>query len=181
MKRDKGMDTGPTLGMCETPIGPDETAGQLEARLAVMGADFLMEVMPAYLAGELTPQPQPDEGVTITRRIRKQQACLDWSESAESLHNKVRAFSPSMGAYTFWAGTRVKVLGSEVVAPELIPEGDPGTVFLWQGMPVVVAGQGCLKLVYVQMAGKRPMDGGAFVRGRADLVGTRLGAQEPGE
>jgi methionyl-tRNA formyltransferase len=167
--------------MRETPIGPQETAGELETRLATIGVDLLMEVMPAYLAGELKPQPQPDEGVTITRRIRKQQARLDWSDSAESLHNQVRAFSPAIGAYTFWGGTRVKILRSEVVYPDAIPESGPGTVFLWQEMPVAVAGQGCLKLVYVQMAGKRPMDGGAFVRGRTDFVGTRLSSQEPGE
>ena len=181
MKLDEGLDTGPILGMRETPIGPQETAGELETRLATMGVDLLMEVMPAYLAGELTPQPQPEEGVTITRRIRKQQARLDWSDSAESLHNQVRAFSPAIGAYTFWDGTRVKILRSEVVYPETIPESGPGAVFLLQEMPVAVTGQGCLKLVYVQMAGKRPMDGGAFVRGRTDFVGTRLSSQEPGE
>jgi methionyl-tRNA formyltransferase len=181
MKMDKGLDTGPILGMRETPIGSEETAGDLEARLAVMGADLLMELMPAYLAGELTPQPQPDEGVTITRRLRKEQACLEWSDSAESLHNQVRAFSPAIGSYTFWDGRRVKILRSEVVVPEIIPESGPGSVFLWQEMPVVVTGQGCLKLVYVQMAGKRPMDGGAFVRGRTDLLGTRLSSQKPGE
>jgi methionyl-tRNA formyltransferase len=181
IKLDEGLDTGPILGMRETPIGPQETAGELETRLATIGVDLLMEVMPAYLAGELKPQPQPDEGVTITRRIRKQQARLDWSDSAESLHNQVRAFSPAIGAYTFWDSTRVKILRSEVVHPDTIPESGPGTIFLWQGMPVSVTGQGCLKLVYVQMAGKRPMDGGAFVRGRTDFVGTRLSSQEPGE
>ena len=75
----------------------------------------------------------------------------------------------------------MKILRSEVVYPDVIPESGLGTVFLWQGMPVSVTGQGCLKLVYVQMAGKRPMDGGAFVRGRTDLVGTRVSSQEPGE
>lgn len=181
IKLDEGSDTGPILGMRRTPIGPEETGGELEARLAAIGADLLMEIMPAYLAGDLTPRPQPDDGVTITRRIRKQQARLDWSDSADSLHNRIRAFSPAIGAYTYWNGTRVKVLRSEVVYPDAVPEGGPGTVFLWQEMPVVVAGQGCLKLVYVQMAGKRPMDGGAFVRGRTDLVGTCLSSQEPGE
>ena len=181
IKLDEGSDTGPILGMRRTPIGPEETGGELEARLAAIGADLLMEIMPADLAGDLTPRPQPDDGVTITRRIRKQQARLDWSDSADSLHNRIRAFSPAIGAYTHWNGTRVKVLRSEVVYPDALPEGGPGTVFLWQEMPVVVAGQGCLKLVYVQMAGKRPMDGGAFVRGRTDLVGTCLSSQEPGE
>ncbi|MBN1250431.1 MAG: methionyl-tRNA formyltransferase [Anaerolineae bacterium] len=181
MKLDEGLDTGPVLAMRETGIGPEETAGDLEARLAEMGADLLMEVLPGYLSGELTPQPQPEEGATITRRIKTSEAQLDWTAPAAVLHNHVRAFCPEPGAYTFWDGVRLKVLRSEVVEPEELPEAEPGTVFLWKDMPAVVTGDGCLALVYVQLAGKRPMDGGAFVRGRQDFVGAQLGSQEPGE
>jgi len=181
MKLDPGMDTGPILGMRETPVGPDETAGELEARLSALGADLLLELMPAYLAGDLMPQPQPEEGVTVIHRRRKAQAVLDWSRSAGQLHNQVRAFSPDIGAYTYWDGVRVKVLRSELVHPADAPAGGSGTVFSWLGEPVVVTGDGYLKLVYVQMAGKRPMDGGAFVRGRREFVGARLSSQSPGE
>ncbi|MGC9521773.1 MAG: methionyl-tRNA formyltransferase [Anaerolineae bacterium] len=181
IKLDEGLDTGPILAMRETPIGPEETAGELEERLAHLGADLLMEVLPAYLAGTLQPRPQPEEGVAVTRRIRKSQARIDWSQSAEHLHNHVRAFSPSPGAYAFWDGVRVKVLRSRVVHPADPPEAEPGTVFLWDDLPVVVTGSGCLALVHVQMAGKRPMDGDAFVRGRKDFVGAVLSSQKPGE
>ncbi len=181
MKLDEGLDTGPILAMRETPIGPEETAGELEDRLARLGADLLMEILPAYLEGALEPRPQPEEGVTVTRRLRKSQARIDWSQSAEHLHNHIRAFSPSPGAYTFWDGVRFKVLRSRVVHPADPPEAEPGTVFLSDDMPAVVTGSGCLALVRVQMAGKRPMDGDAFVRGRQDFVGTVLGSQEPGE
>jgi methionyl-tRNA formyltransferase len=181
MKLDAGLDTGPVLAMRETHIGPEETAGDLEARLAELGADLLMEVLPDYLAGELDPEPQPEEGVTITRRIKASEAQLDWSSSAEVLRNQVRAFYPAPGAYTFWDGTRLKILRSEVSWPDVVPDAEPGTVFLWRDVPTVVTGKGCLSLVYVQMAGKRPMDGDAFVRGRHDFVGAQLGSQEPGE
>lgn len=182
MKLDEGLDTGPVLAMQETPIDPDETAGDLEGRLAEMGADLLLKVMPDYLSGELVPQPQPEMGVTVTRRIKKSQAHLDWSASADALHNQVRAFYPAPGAYTFWDGVRIKVLRSEVVHPDEVPDAAPGTVFMWKDMPTVVTvGSACLSLVTMQMAGKRPMDGGAFVRGRQEFVGARLGAQEPGE
>jgi methionyl-tRNA formyltransferase len=181
MKIDEGLDTGPVLAMRETPIDPNEIAGDLEVRIAKMGADLLMDVLPDYLAGDLIPQPQPDEGVSTMRRFKTSQAQLDWSASAEMLHNRVRAFSPTPGAFTFWNGARIKVLRSEIVAPETVPDVEPGIVFLSQEMPTVVTGCGCLKLVYVQMAGKRPMDGGAFVRGKQDFVGASLGPQEPGE
>ncbi len=181
MKMDEGLDTGPILAARETPIGRGETAGQLETRLAHLGAELLLEVLPAYLGGSLKPRPQPEEGVTVTRRIRKEQAQIDWAHSAEAVHRQIRAFAPDPGAYTFWNGTRVKVLAAQPVHPAVAPQGEPGLVFLWKAQPAVVTGAGHLILAQLQMAGKRPMDGGAFVRGRQELVGTVLGSQEPGE
>lgn len=181
MKLDEGLDTGPVLAMRETPIEPEETAGDLERRLAALGADLLIEVLPSYLSGEVEPESQPDEGITMTRMMRKSAARIDWAESAEDLHNQIRAFAPAPGAYTFWDGTRVKIFESRVVQPEEALSAEPGTVILWDDRPTVVTGEGCLALVHLQMAGKRPMDAGAFVRGRQDFVGAVLGAQEPGE
>ncbi|MGC9349944.1 MAG: methionyl-tRNA formyltransferase, partial [Anaerolineae bacterium] len=181
MKLDEGLDTGPMLAMRETPIGPEETAGELERRLAELGADLLMEVLPAYLADEIKPEPQPDEGVTITRMMRKSAARIDWSKSAEELCNHIRAFAPSPGAYTFWDGKRLKIFQARVVQPDEVSGEEPGTVMMWQDLPTVLTGEGCLALIHLQMAGKRPMDAGAFVRGRQDFVGAVLGAQKPGE
>ena len=186
IKLDEGLDTGPMLAARETPIDPNETAGELESRLARIGADLLMGVLPAYLSGQIEPQPQPEEGVTMTRTFRKSQALIDWAASAEEGHNHIRAFSPDPGAYTFWEGVRLKILRSRIVEPDEVlrseTEGDaPGTVSLWEGLPVVATGEGHLALVYLQMAGKRPMDGGAFVRGRQDFIGTVLGSEQPGE
>jgi methionyl-tRNA formyltransferase len=181
MKLDAGIDTGPLLAKRETPVDSDETAGELEERLAHLGADLLVGVLPAYLAGTLKPEPQPEEGVTLTRLIGKAQVAVDWSQTAEVLHNHIRAFSPDPGAFTYWEDTRVKLLRSKRIYPDFAVEGEPGTVFLWEGMPGVVAGSGYLALIHLQMAGKRPMDGGTFVRGRQDFVGTVLGSQKPGE
>lgn len=181
MKLDAGMDTGPVLAKREIKIRPNETAGELENRLSDLGADLLMDVLPAYLAGDLQPEPQPEEGVTVTRPIRKKQARIDWDRSAEDLHNHVRAFAPEPGAYTFWDGRRLKIFRTEVVEPEDEPEGEPGTVAVRGDRPVVVTGHGCLALVRIQMAGKRPMDASAFVRGRRNFVGATLGSQKPGD
>jgi methionyl-tRNA formyltransferase len=181
MKLDAGLDTGPVLAMRETPIDPDETAGELEGRLAHLGADLLLDTLPAYLANKLEPKPQPEEGVTMTRLIRKSQAAIDWTQTAEVLHNHIRAFSPEPGAFTYWKGSRIKLLRSKRIHPNLVPEGEPGTVFMWRDEPGVITGSGYLALIHLQMAGKRPMDGGTFVRGRQDFVGTVLSSPKPGE
>jgi methionyl-tRNA formyltransferase len=176
MKIDEGMDTGPILSSRQMEIYPNETAGELENRLAVLGAELLMETLPLYLAGKLLPIEQPEGGVTITRLRKKNAEIIDWAQPADVVHNHIRAYAPKPGAYTFWNGTRFKVLRSCVIQPGEVPEGVPGTVFLWEKKPVVITSDGYLALKQVQMAGKRPMDGGAFVHGRKNFVGTILGS-----
>ncbi len=177
MQMDEGLDTGPILAQRETAIGPLETAGQLEERLAQMGAELLIEVLPDYLAGRLQPRPQPEEGVTLARRLPKEAARLDWNESAEALARRVRAFAPKPGAYTEWEGKRLKVLLAkplDVAGPE---GAIPGTVFVREGRPAVVTGGGdALLLLQLQMAGKRPLTGEVFLRGSKKMVGAVLGA-----
>ncbi len=180
MKLDEGMDTGPIMAKREVPILPGETAGELEARLAEIGGQLLLEVLPDYVAGRLQPQPQPQEGVTLTQRIPTDAAGIDWSCSAVTLERHVRAFAPVPGAFTTWDGVRMKVLRGEAVAYDEAA-ASPGTVFLWRKLPAVVAGDGALVLLQVQMAGKRPMNGDLFVRGRKDLLGAVLSSHRPGE
>lgn len=181
MKMDKGLDTGPILAMREIAIKATEDAGALESRMAEIGADLLLDILPNYLAGRLLPQAQPEEGVTITRRIPKKAAAIDWSCSAQELCNHVRAFAPVPGAYTTWNGSHFKVLATRVADENISHNAQPGTVFLNNNMPIVVTGSGCLVLMQVQMAGKRPMDGNLFVRGRKNFLGAQLGSQPPGE
>ncbi len=181
MKMDEGLDTGPILAMREVRIEPGESAGQLEERLAQLGADLLIEVLPDYLHGCRVPQPQPKEGVTKTWRLRTKAAEIDWSRPAQVLANHVRAFAPKPGAYTYWDGTRFKVLKAQVLASDVTPSGPPGTIFMWGKVPAVISGEGALALLQVHMAGKRPMSGEAFVHGRNDFVGVQLGSPEPGE
>jgi len=181
MKMDEGLDTGPILTMREVPIAPGETAGELEGRLAEIGAQVLMEVLPDYLSGHLQPRPQPDEGATITRRIPAEEAGIDWTRSAADLERHVRAFAPAPGAFTGWNGARLRVLQSETLSGAALAPSAPGTVFLWGKFPAVATGEGALVLLQVQMAGKRPMSGDLFVRGRKDLLGAVLSSRRPGE
>ena len=181
MKMDKGLDTGPMLAVREVTIGQAESAGELEERLAQIGADLILDVLPDYLSGALSPHPQPEAGVTMTRRIQKAAAHINWNQSALTLGNHVRAFAPQPGAYTDWNGARIKILKAQAIGAVDMPAGPPGTVFLWQKMPAVITHDGALALLQVQMAGKRPMSGDAFVRGKKDFVGTLLGSPTPGE
>lgn len=180
MKLDEGMDTGPIVVKREVPILPGETGGELETRLAEIGAQLLLEVLPDYIAGLVQPQPQPQEGATLAPRIPTEAAGIDWACSAITLERHVRAFAPAPGAFTTWNGTRLKVLRGEAVTCDTQAEC-PGSVFLWQKSPAVMAGEGALVLLQVQMAGKRPMNGDAFVRGRKDLLGAVLSSHRPGE
>lgn len=183
MKLDEGMDTGPIVAKRDVPILPGETGGELEARLAEIGAQLLLEVLPDYVAGLVQPQPQPQEGVTLAPRISTEAAGIDWTCSAATLERHVRAFAPAPGAFTTLHGTRLKVLQGEAIAYS--DDGAdvilPGTVFPWDKFPAVVTGEGALVLLQVQMAGKRPMNGDAFVRGRKDLLGAVLSSHRPGE
>ncbi|MBN2391424.1 MAG: methionyl-tRNA formyltransferase [Anaerolineae bacterium] len=180
IKLDEGMDTGPVVAKREVPILPGETGGELEARLAEIGAQLLLEVLPDYIAGIAQPQPQPEDGVTLAPRIPSTAAGIDWTCSAETLERHVRAFAPTPGAFTTWNGARLKVLQGEAVACDK-QDASPGKVFLCQKLPAVVTGDGALVLLQVQMAGKRPMNGDAFVRGRKDLLGAVLSSHRPGE
>lgn len=181
MQMDAGLDTGPILAQRELPIYQDETAGELEERLAQLGAELLLEILPAYLSGELQPRPQPEEGVTLTRRLQKEAAALDWQQPARLLERQVRAFSPEPGAFTLWGEERLKILRARAL-PEgtPLPEAAPGTVFAQGSMPAVMTGEGALVLLQLQMAGKRPMNGDAFLRGKSAVLGSRLTAPAAG-
>lgn len=180
MQMDEGLDTGPIVAQRETEIRPHETAGELEERLAQLAGELLIDILPDYLSGALHPRPQPEEGVTFCRRVRKEAAEIDWTRAAQELSRHVRAYAPEPGAYTFWGRQRLKIFRARPLE-EGAPEGQAGEVFVWQEQPAVVTGEGALVLSRLQMAGKRPMDGDAFLRGRRDIIGAVLAPRKPGD
>lgn len=101
MRMDAGLDTGGIVSTRSTPIAPDDNAQTLHDRLAVLGAELLEQTIPRYVTGELSPRPQPAEGVTYARKLTKGDGHLDWSQPARMLHNRVRAFTPWPGAFTY--------------------------------------------------------------------------------
>lgn len=179
MQMDEGVDTGPILAQREEPIRADDTAGSLTERLARLAADLLLAVLPPYLAGERAPRPQPEEGVTYCRPLKTEDGRLDWSRPAVELDRQVRAVTPWPGAFTFWQGQRLKILRATPLQDWQASQ-KPGTVVPVQEGAAVVAGEGALRLLEVQRAGKKPLPIEAFLRGQQGFLGSVLqeGASE---
>ncbi|MCS7222012.1 MAG: methionyl-tRNA formyltransferase [Anaerolineae bacterium] len=174
MLMDEGMDTGPILAQATMEIRPDDTAGTLGERLARQGADLLMATLPMWLAGELSPQPQPVEGATVCRPLSKEQGQIDWTRPAVEIERMVRAYQPWPSAFTFWQGQRLKILRSHAV------EGtaEPGMVIRWDNGAAVGTGQGLLVLDEVQLAGRRAIRIAEFLRGQQAILGARLESRQ---
>lgn len=166
MRMDAGLDTGPILSQRSIPIDATDTAGTLSDKLSLLGAELLAETLPAYLAGNLQPRPQPAEGVTLAPLLSKVEGQLDVNDGAESLARRVRAFNPWPAASLPWKGGALKVLRAHA----LPGRGQPGQHKVHDGLPAVVTASGLLVLDEVQPAGKRPMGGRSFLQGTRDWV-----------
>lgn len=160
MQMTAGLDTGPVLLREATPIGADETSGDLQTRLSEMGVRLILEVLRSMPA--LRPEPQAAAGVTYAVKIDKAEARVDWSRPAVEVDRLIRGLSPFPGAWCEVGGERVKLLRSHLTGGA----GSPGTVL--HGL-TVACGRGAVTLTEVQRAGKRPMGAAEFLRG-ADLV-----------
>lgn len=161
MRMDAGVDTGAMLSQRSLPIQPSDTAGTLSEKLAVLGADLLLEALPAYLRGEIQPQAQDNSLATYAPMLQKEQGQLDFSQPAQALARQVRAYHPWPGTFTLWEGQVLKIH-----AAHAIPEpSQPGKRYIHEGLPALGCGEGMLVLDELQPAGKRPMPGRAFLQG----------------
>jgi len=171
MKMDIGLDTGPILSQRSVRIKPDETAGSLFETLSQLGADALLETLPGYFAGEIAPRPQPEDGATYAGMLKKQEGELDFSQTAAELERKVRAFNPWPGTYFDWDGGRLKVHKASTAFVFTYMFQSPGTRTVHEGQPAIYGGDNTmLVLEEVQLAGKKRMDGKAFLAGARDWV-----------
>lgn len=166
MQMEAGLDTGPVLLRRSTPIDPDATTGLLHDKLSAMGALAIGDAL-AQLP-DLTPQPQPEAGVTYAAKIDKSEARIDWSQSAQEIDRQIRGLSPFPGAWCEWSGQRVKLLASQLASGQ----GRPGEV-LAEDM-TVACGTGALQITRLQRAGKGAQDAREFQRGAQIEPGTRL-------
>ena len=174
MQMDEGLDTGPILAQVRCPIAPDDTTETLTRRLAQMGADLLIDVLPRWTGGQIVPQAQP-EGATFSRRLSKEAGWIDWRLPAPALERMTRAYDPWPGAYTTYRGQRLKIVRAQAL-PDRYDARPSGYVILLPDQRVAITtGQGVLVLHEVQLAGKRAVSIDAFCRGYPDLIGSALG------
>jgi len=162
MKMEAGLDAGPVYQQERTVIGPTETAGELHDRLAEIGARALMTALPQILDGSLRPVPQDESLVTFAPKIAKQQARLDWHDSAAALARRVRAFLP-------WPVAEGRLDDGRILRiwraqPIVAPPAEPGRILAEGATGIDVAtADGCLRIEMLQPPGARPMSAQAYL------------------
>jgi len=166
MQMDAGLDTGPVLLREATAIGPGDTTGALHDRLAEIGARLIVQALDR-LPG-LQPAPQPEDGVTYAAKIDKAEAQVDWTRPAVEVDRLIRGLSPFPGAWTEIGGERVKLLASRLAEGQ----GAPGLVL--DDALTVACGEGAIRILRLQRAGKAPQDRDTFQRGSPVAEGTQL-------
>ncbi len=179
------LDAGPVLGAIATPIGPLDTTETLTERIAELGAERLMELLPGWVAGSVEAVAQEESLATYAGRIDKDDGVIDWTRSAEEIARVVRAYEPWPRATTLRDGERLTIHAAWPLAATL--EAEPGLVLAGDGEPLgellpgrralatVACGSGALALLRVQRAGRRPLDIEDYLNGDRALIGARLG------
>jgi len=170
---EEGLDTGPVLGVVTEPIGPDDTSGDLLARLALSGSELLVRTLDAIEAGVAVPVPQPSEGVSLAPKITVEEALVDWSAPALAVDRLVRAVTPDPGAWTVARGERLG-LGPVRALPDDRSLA-PGEVAAGKSEVRVGTGSHAVRLGEVRPAGRRPMPAADWARGLRPEAGERLG------
>ena len=168
MRMEEGLDTGPVAMAERVAIGADMTAGELHDRLAPLGADLMVRALAALEKDALVLTPQPDDGVVYAAKIDKAETRIDWRRPWKEVHDHARGLSPFPGAWCEIGGARVKVLRTT----KGDGAGAPGTVL--DDRLTVACGDGAVRIVNVQPAGKRAMTAEEYLRGSRVAAGSVL-------
>ena len=176
MQMDPGLDTGPVVDWAETAVLPRDTTGTLGPRLAELGAERLLAMLPAWLAGECRPVPQLHlPGIpSHCGLIRKADGRIDWTQSATDIALQVRACNPWPAAHCWWQGQQLRILEAQAT-PGGVPSQGMGRALDTDVGLAVQTGDGLLRLTTVQLAGRKAMAAAAFRRGAGrNMAGSRL-------
>ena len=167
----EGMDTGDILLTAETPVGEEETSGELFDRLKDLGADLLVETLEKLERGNLTPVPQEEAKATHAPMLRKEMAEVDWTRPAKEIHDQIRGLNPWPLAVSQLDGHRLKLLASRVREGK----GEPGKAFSQNGSLLVYCGEGALEITLLQTDKGKRMDGKSYLLGHPLGEGSRFG------
>jgi methionyl-tRNA formyltransferase len=178
MQIDPGLDTGPMLLTYETPVGPDETAPELTARLAEAGGPLMAETLRKLDLGEIAPQPQDNSQATFAPLLKKNDGIIDWNLSADQIYNRIRGLQPWPGAFTTFRSKNCQIWGKALPTTETqLPSGLPvGAIALTKSAIFVVCGNAsALRLEHVQLEGRNRVTAQEFVNGAHLTAGERFG------
>jgi methionyl-tRNA formyltransferase len=175
MKMDAGLDTGEIISQARTLILPEDNSQTLHDRLAQLGAELLAETIPDYIAGKISPQPQPTEGANYAAKIKREDGKIDWNEPAEKILNRLRAFTPWPGAFTFLPvqpkPQLLKIWKAEIVERS----GATGEILSADRSGIVVAcGQNALRILELQREGGKRLTVDQFLIGFSLKSGDRF-------
>jgi len=173
MLMDEGVDTGFILSQDSIDIAAEDTSASLEEKLGTLGGQLLLDTLPRWLRGEITPRAQDSSQATYTSLLRREDGHIVWTESAEKIARQCRAFYPWPGAFAFWQDKELKILRARP-GPSCQPETTPGMVLQSDSQVAVATASGLLVLEMVQLAGKRPLSAAEFVRGQRSFIGAIL-------
>ncbi|WP_440054625.1 methionyl-tRNA formyltransferase [Pseudoalteromonas sp. T1lg65] len=175
MQMDEGLDTGDMLHIERCPITATDTSADLYAKLAELGPQALIKTLANLGSGNCQAEPQNDALANYAKKLSKEEANVDWTQSALQIERNIRAFNPWPICFTSMAGNVVKLWQAQVIDQH----GQPGTVLNSDKHGIVVAcGEQALQITMLQPQGKKPMSAQDFLNGRADWVttGTQVGA-----
>lgn len=176
MQTEAGIDTGDILSVVKTPIDDEETAGDLFDRLAILGADLLIETLDKLEKGLITPITQDDSLATHVKMIKKEDGIINWEDSAKNIHNKVRGMNPWPVAYTYLNGKMLKIFTSKVVDNNSNSTCSCGEVLACNKTDglIIKCGEGSLKIEELQLEGGKKMLAHDFILGRKIQQGNLL-------
>ena len=169
MKMEEGLDSGPVAMERRVPIPCEATAGELHDQLARLGADLMQDALGGLERGALTPTPQAQTGITYAHKIEKEETKIVWARPWREVHNHIRGLSPAPGAW-FELGDDIRVKVLRTTKAE--GEGPPGTVL--DDKLTVACGEGALRILELQRAGRQAMKAHEFLRGMSVAAGTRF-------
>ena len=174
MKMDAGMDTGGILSQRRTPILPHDDSATLHHRLAQLGAELLVETIPGYVAGKILPAPQPDDA-SYAPKIKKEDGHINWNLSAQTILNRLRAFVPWPGAFTFLKSEPRPCLLKIWKAVVVEKTGEPGEILSADQHGLIIAcGKDALNILELQRESGRRMSAAEFLTGHPLKTGTRF-------
>ncbi len=168
------VDAGDILGQRTVPIDSDDTSDSLGRRLAVIGAELVIDVLDRHVRGEISPHRQDETEATFTRRLQKSDGLIDWNQTAERIGRMVRAFHSWPGAFSSWRGKSIKLVNVKAMESSGL---EPGEVAIGpeSNTLLIGTGHGQLAVQRLQLEGRREMSAADFVRGNSAIVGQRLG------